>query len=154
LLGLDMLKRHQCCIDLHKNVLRIGTTGTETSFLSERDLPECARLSGISEEDIIHQSRKTAEERDLQEALKNSRDAANTSTNSTTNPPQPNPSSSDNSKPQESNTIMPSDKFTEADVAELVALKFTRDQAIFELRRFDGDKTQATAALFAKSLTF
>lgn len=73
LLGLDMLKRHQvrtrrrrvnltvvaarqekvesvcffsqCTIDLKKNVLLIGTTGTETRFLSEAELPECARLA-------------------------------------------------------------------------------------------------------------
>ncbi|XP_054882975.1 protein DDI1 homolog 2 isoform X2 [Poeciliopsis prolifica] len=45
LLGLDMLKRHQCSIDLKKNLLIIGTTGTETRFLSEAELPECARLA-------------------------------------------------------------------------------------------------------------
>lgn len=39
LLGLDMLKRHQCVIDLKNNILRIGTTGTETEFLSEAELP-------------------------------------------------------------------------------------------------------------------
>lgn len=37
LLGLDMLKRHQCCIDLSKNVLRIeGHAGhEEIRFLDE-----------------------------------------------------------------------------------------------------------------------
>jgi len=45
LLGLDMLKRHQCCIDLKKNALIIGTTSTETRFLPEAELPECARLN-------------------------------------------------------------------------------------------------------------
>ncbi|XP_071374040.1 protein DDI1 homolog 2 isoform X2 [Centroberyx affinis] len=45
LLGLDMLKRHQCSIDLKKSVLLIGTTGTETRFLPEAELPECARLA-------------------------------------------------------------------------------------------------------------
>ncbi|XP_057703162.1 protein DDI1 homolog 2 [Corythoichthys intestinalis] len=45
LLGLDMLKRHQCSIDLKKSVLVIGTTGTETRFLSEAELPDCARLA-------------------------------------------------------------------------------------------------------------
>ncbi|CAG2118991.1 unnamed protein product, partial [Medioppia subpectinata] len=43
LLGLDMLKRHQCSIDLKRNVLLIGTTGTETSFLNENELPEFAK---------------------------------------------------------------------------------------------------------------
>lgn len=64
------------------------------------------------------------------------------------------PSSSDNNATSDSNQILSSDKFSENDVAELIALKFTRDQVIFELRRFNGDKTQAIAALFAKSLKF
>lgn len=57
-------------------MLKIGTTGTETAFLSERDLPECARLSSVSEEELLSQSRKQAEDRDLQEALKKSREAS------------------------------------------------------------------------------
>lgn len=39
ILGLDLLKRHQCCIDLKKNVLKIGTTGTETAFLPDNEIP-------------------------------------------------------------------------------------------------------------------
>lgn len=52
LLGLDMLKRHQCTIDLQRNVLRIGTTGTETSFLPENELPTHSRLT-LSGEDGV-----------------------------------------------------------------------------------------------------
>ncbi|XP_066109759.1 protein DDI1 homolog 1 [Saccopteryx bilineata] len=52
LLGLDMLRRHQCSIDLKKNVLVIGTTGTQTHFLPEGELPPCAKLvSGTGQED-------------------------------------------------------------------------------------------------------
>lgn len=46
LLGLDMLKRHQCVLDLKANKLVIGTTGTQATFLSEADLPEDARHGG------------------------------------------------------------------------------------------------------------
>ncbi len=35
----------QCSIDLKRNKLVIGTTGTETPFLSEGDLPDHARLN-------------------------------------------------------------------------------------------------------------
>lgn len=42
LFGLDMLKRHQACIDLSTNTLRIAKT--EIPFLSEHELPEQARM--------------------------------------------------------------------------------------------------------------
>ncbi|KAL5530330.1 DDI1 [Sanghuangporus sanghuang] len=42
LFGLDMLKAHQACIDLEKNVLRIR--GREVRFLAEHELPAQARV--------------------------------------------------------------------------------------------------------------
>ncbi|XP_007520737.2 protein DDI1 homolog 1 [Erinaceus europaeus] len=52
LLGLDMLRRHQCSIDLKRNVLVIGTTGTQTHFLPEGELPLCAKLvTGTGQEE-------------------------------------------------------------------------------------------------------
>ena len=44
-LGLDLLKRHQCQIDLLNNKLIIGTTKSSTPFLSESELPKHARLT-------------------------------------------------------------------------------------------------------------
>lgn len=137
LLGLDMLKRHQCSIDLKTNVLRIGTTGTETKFLSEAELPECARLSSNSEDEIMKESRKTAEELDLQKAIKQSireNDGAGSSAIAT--------------------PVTSAAPISENDVADLMTMGFPREQVVEELRRFDGDKTKATAALFAKSLQF
>jgi DNA damage-inducible protein 1 len=43
LFGLDMLKAHQACIDLEKNVLRIQ--GREVEFLPEHELPDKARIA-------------------------------------------------------------------------------------------------------------
>uniref|UniRef100_A0A4W5PN38 DNA-damage inducible protein 2 n=1 Tax=Hucho hucho TaxID=62062 RepID=A0A4W5PN38_9TELE len=71
LLGLDMLKRHQCSIDLKKNTLLIGTTGTETRFLPESELPECARLAYGPEGREDAQPDEIAD-RELAEALQRS----------------------------------------------------------------------------------
>lgn len=70
LLGLDMLKRHQCTIDLKENCLHIGTTGTKTRFLNENELPDCARLTATSSEE--EQARKIQEEIEMKEALERS----------------------------------------------------------------------------------
>ncbi|XP_063001451.1 protein DDI1 homolog 2 isoform X2 [Elgaria multicarinata webbii] len=74
LLGLDMLKRHQCSIDLKKNVLVIGTTGTQTTFLPEGELPECARLAyGAGREDVRPEE---IADQELAEALQKSAEEA------------------------------------------------------------------------------
>ncbi|KAM6434851.1 protein DDI1 homolog 2 isoform 3-T4 [Liasis olivaceus] len=74
LLGLDMLKRHQCSIDLKKNVLVIGTTGSQTAFLPEGELPECAKLAyGAGREDVRPEEMADQE---LAEALQKSAEEA------------------------------------------------------------------------------
>lgn len=45
LLGLDLLKRHQCIIDLERNCLVIKSANIETKFLPESELPYFARLN-------------------------------------------------------------------------------------------------------------
>lgn len=51
LLGLDMLKRHQCKIDLQQELLIIGTTGTTTPFLSESEIPDFNKLKHSEDSD-------------------------------------------------------------------------------------------------------
>jgi len=142
LLGLDMLKRHQCILDLKKGVLHIGTTGSETPFLPESELPPCARLSGTSEEDAIKASAKettSLEDKQLAEAL--ARSASETSMDT---------SSREESAPPGASA---QDSFTETDVQNLVKMGFSRDDCVQQLRAFNGDVNQAVAALFAKSLS-
>ncbi|XP_055534289.1 protein DDI1 homolog 2 [Wyeomyia smithii] len=166
LLGLDMLKRHQCNIDLKNGVLRIGTTGTETKFLAEGDLPECARLTGSPEEKhkALTESARIAEELAIKEAIvKSQQDQASSSANNNNTTPSGSsssstPTSSGQQKPQPPVepaenvplVLLPTDKFTELDVVELESMGFSRQMVITELRAADGDKTKATSGLFAK----
>ena len=103
--------------------------GTETPFLAESDLPECARLSGR----VDGKSASEMEDQQLAEAL------ARSQTEMKKNEPQ-------------NKDILPEDKFSEADIQTLMAYGFPRDKCIEELRAQKGDVTQATAALFAKSI--
>ncbi|XP_040578815.1 protein DDI1 homolog 2 [Lepeophtheirus salmonis] len=136
LLGLDMLKSHQCSIDLKRNVLIIGSTGTETPFLTESELPDFARLSANQTEEASG-NMIGSEEKDIEEALKRSVQEV------------------DNKRQKcEATGIRIDDKFNEVDVQTLIAYGFSREKSVEALRKSNGDVTQATAALFASSLKF
>ena len=140
LLGLDMLKKHQCTIDLKKNVLVIGTTGTETPFLSESELPPCARQSTqLSEEDVLKASAKETaalEDKQLAEAL--ARSASDSSMDTSESHTEKAETSGACSAPKDTDTasdILATDTFKETDVANMVAMGFPRAGCIIELRK-------------------
>merc|ERR1719445_2861092 len=159
LLGLDMLKKHQCTIDLKKNCLVIGTTGTETPFLPETELPPCARLSSqVNEEDVIKASAKETaalEDKQLAEAIARS---ASDSSMDTSESNSEKAGTSSNTAASASGSVTSSDilsldTFKEEDVANMVAMGFPRAGCITELRNNGGDVNLAVAAMFAKSLS-
>ncbi|XP_031638385.1 protein DDI1 homolog 2 [Contarinia nasturtii] len=150
LLGLDMLKRHQCTIDLQRNILHIGTTGTDTKFLPENELPTHSRLTltGADNDKVAAEELKATadalEAAEIQKAIERSRREQASGSSS----------SGGMSSSLGRDSILPTDKFTEIDVAEIVKNGFPRERVIAELRSANGNKTQALAALFAKSLKF
>jgi DNA damage-inducible protein 1 len=81
LFGLDMLKRHQACIDLEKNCLRIQ--GREIRFLAEHELPSKA-----------HQAEELAEELEAASVKPSAKGIAPTA-------PHPIPSSSSSGAPKQ-----------------------------------------------------
>jgi len=159
LLGLDMLKKHQCTLDLKRNVLVIGTTGTETPFLSEADLPPCARLSTqVNEDDVLKNSAKEVaaeEDRQLAEAIARSASDSSMDTSESQgsgkgNTPAPAGATGGNSS---SSSVPLGDNIKESDVTNMMAMGFPRDVCIQELRKNNGDVNLAIASIFAKSLS-
>ncbi|RUS88707.1 hypothetical protein EGW08_003522 [Elysia chlorotica] len=134
LLGLDMLKRHQCIIDLRQNRLEIGDEKIFTPFLGEADLPEHARLNQPSS------SASQDEDRDLAEAL--SRSAQESSGASQRSGPASSPAGGASAR-----------QFSEAIVSRLMENGFSRNAVLEELRRANGNADQALASLFAKSFS-
>ncbi|KAH8245107.1 hypothetical protein KR032_004840 [Drosophila birchii] len=131
LLGLDMLKRHQCLIDLQRNLLIIGTTGTTTPFLPESELPAGARLTGNSDDSFEQQA--------IADAIEQSkREGGGGSAGSSTSGSGP-------------NTIQPLDRFTEQDVTDLMALGYPRSDVLTVLRMCGGNKQAASSVLLSRN---
>uniref|UniRef100_A0A0B6ZY93 UBA domain-containing protein n=2 Tax=Arion vulgaris TaxID=1028688 RepID=A0A0B6ZY93_9EUPU len=135
LLGLDMLKRHQCVIDLKKNKLEIGTTGTSTSFLGEVDLPEHARSNQLNSlGNDADQKMTEAQSRSTKQ------DKGKTPGSKASSSKTPQPASA---RPQ----------FSEEAVTRLMSNGFSRNVVVEELQRCNGNVDQALAMLFSKSFS-
>ncbi|XP_074654424.1 protein DDI1 homolog 2-like [Tubulanus polymorphus] len=136
LLGLDMLKRHQCSIDLKNNKLVIGTTQTETPFLTESEVPDHAKLNRRPESDLEQ------DDHALAQALAKSAQEQQPSTAGV----------SSHHNTSSSSAAAAGAQFPEKDIQKLVANGFTREQCVAELTRTRGNVDEALASLIAKSI--
>jgi len=130
LFGLDMLKAHQACIDLQKNVLRIQ--GREVQFLAEHELPDKARIMNAGEGVPSPQAGSS-----LTPSL----------------PPRPFPGSgntlggSDHQLPSHTPPTRQS-RHPEASIETLISLGASREQAISSLDAANGNLDAAASMLF------
>ncbi|CAN4117827.1 unnamed protein product [Withania somnifera] len=124
LFGLDMLRKHQCMIDLKDNVLRVGGGEVAVPFLHEKDIP----------------GHFLDEERRAKEASSSGAQATSGATEKT-DPAKGGPSGSSRGNATQGPEF-------EAKVAKLVELGFGREAVIQALKFFDGNEEQAAGYLF------
>lgn len=123
--GLDMLRKHQCQIDLKDNVLRVGGGEVSVPFLQEKDIP----TDFIGGEKFANQGASASAE--LSTATKK---AGSSSAPAST------------SGPSQVAHTQGSDH--EAKIAKLVELGFDRASVIQALNLFNGNEEQAAGFLF------
>ena len=136
LLGLDMLKRHQACIDLSRDKLIIQ--GTEVSFLGEADIPKNMEEERAAEPKVPGPGGTTVGGRSGVVSAPSNTPAPPPTSTGPTGPP---PSQSAPPQPQQPN-------FPPESIEQLTALGFSRQQAINALASVNGDVEYAAGLLF------
>ena len=120
LLGLDMLKRYQCTLDLHNNVLKIGDESVP--FLAEKDIPRSELFDDLS---------------------------SSSSSDITTSTPNTNPKNSNNSSSSNNSAkLSMTSQFSDEVVENIMKLGFSKEEVINALRMFNGNPEQAASYLF------
>ncbi|KAL9993211.1 putative Ubiquitin-like domain, peptidase A2A, retrovirus, catalytic, UBA-like superfamily [Helianthus debilis subsp. tardiflorus] len=128
LFGLDMLRKHQCTIDLKDNVLRVGGGEVAVPFLQEKDIPR----------------HFLDEEKQLKEASSSGTRGSSGSAAERSNTITPSGGQSSGSA---HGGLTHGPEF-EAKIGKLVELGFSRDAVIQALKFFDGNEEQAAGYLF------
>lgn len=144
-----MLKAHQACIDLGKDVLRIQ--GREVKFLSEHELPDKARdMHAASQNAAEHlppagASTSTASGSTPQASFPG---AGNTLTSVPRNQPSSTPTSSRPPAPTSGGSTAGQSQWSEEHIQTLMNFGVTREEAIQTLNAANGNIEVAASLLF------
>ncbi|KAF9301061.1 DNA damage-inducible protein 1 [Mortierella antarctica] len=144
LFGLDMLKRHQACIDLSKNALIIN--GIEVRFLSEHELPSSAKDNGELTPEELASIGGTVPTSEAEESTTSS-----SSGTSSTAPPamRPVPAPQPQSQPQPPQPVSaPATPHPEGSIQTLMSLGASRVEVIAALDAAGGNVDVAAGFLF------
>ena len=155
LFGLDMLKRHQCCIDLHKNVLTLNAGQFSVPFLSD------AQIHGVDDDELMDIDKaktqslekkaeeKKAEEKKIEEKKAEVKKAEEKKVEE---------------KKAETGVVHPGSSVRgtpagsshpwEDKIMKIVRLGYSRDEALRALTSFNGNEDMAASYLFSKGSGF
>jgi DNA damage-inducible protein 1 len=127
LLGLDMLRRHQACIDLKNNKLVIE--GIETPFLPESEVPKNTFSTGLGQQD---------------HSLDTSAPSAAAASSQSPTSPAAAAAAAAVSRNQEAQTV----RVDETTITNLMSLGFSRHEVMKALEQAGGNVEVAAALLF------
>lgn len=144
LLGLDMLKRHQACIDLSKDKLVIQ--GVEVPFLGEADIPKDFEEAREDEPRVEGPGGTTIGARSGAVSAPSSGSQPATQLSMSGKAAGPSTAAQPQRQPQPQQPATPS--FSQESVDQLVALGFSREEAINALHACDGNVEFAAGLLF------
>ncbi|KAG0032090.1 DNA damage-inducible protein 1 [Podila clonocystis] len=144
LFGLDMLKRHQACIDLSKNALIINDI--EVRFLSEHELPSSAKENGELTPEELASIGGTVPKSEAEESSASSSSGAS-STAPPAMRPMPAPQPQSQSQPPQPGSA-PATAHPEGSILTLMSLGASRAEVIAALDAAGGNVDVAAGFLF------
>jgi DNA damage-inducible protein 1 len=151
LLGLDMLKRHQMCIDLKKNCLRIESD--EIMFLPENELPKMMEEVLENEPKVEGPGGSTIGATTgtilpgNAESSKSASTQPSTSQSAATSAPQQPPATTEASEDSRTGNFGAPKLITAESIAQITELGFSRAEAVAALRQTDGNVELAIGLL-------
>lgn len=147
IIGLDIIRKYQCQIDLKNNVFRLSINNIQTRFLRKDELPKSFQDITPSEEfqstKLLLQELNKRKNSKRKSILK--KDDNNNSKNNNSNKTRNN-----NNINIKRRKIQLNDNFTEKNVKDIIEFGFKRDDVIKELRRYEGNVNYAIQALIEK----